>query len=127
MPSGVPAKASMRPNWPPPITPIFIVKTSGQARVWIVQHAVSLFSTECFQNGMELGVLGAQDAGGQQRRIDCAGFTDGQCRNRNARRHLHDGQQRVDTRQHRRLHGHTEHRQMGFRGTHAGQRHRHRQ
>lgn len=70
---------------------------------------------------MELRVLGAQDAGGQQRSIDRAGLADCQGGHRNTGRHLHDGQQRIHAREHRRLHRHTEHRQVGLGRTHAWQ------
>jgi len=70
---------------------------------------------------VELRVLGAQDAGGQQGGVDCAGLADRQGRHRDTGRHLHDGQQRIHAREHRRLHRHAEYRQVGLGRTHAWQ------
>ena len=70
---------------------------------------------------MELRVLQTNNTGGQQRRIDRAGFADSQGGDRDTGRHLHDRQQGVDARQHCRLHRHAEHWQVGFSRTHAGQ------
>lgn len=74
-----------------------------------------------FQHRVELRVLGAEDARREQRCVDRAGLADGQGGDRNARGHLHDRQQRIDARQHRRLHRHAQHRQVGLGRTHAWQ------
>ena len=64
-------------------------------------------------------MLDAENRGGQQRRIDRAGFADGQSADRNAAGHLRDGQQRIESLQRFRLHRHAQNRQHGFRSGHA--------
>ncbi|MNM57678.1 hypothetical protein D3C81_688920 [compost metagenome] len=66
-------------------------------------------------------MLGAKDTRRQQRRVDRARLADGQGGDRNARRHLHNGKQRINPRKHCRLHRYAQHRQVGLGRTHAWQ------
>src|SRR5690606_41940095 len=97
MSSGVPASASMRPSWPPPITPIFMFVSLALrlTRSRIVEHRAGLLFAELLERRMILRVLAAEDARRQQRGIGGAGLADGQGGDRHAAGHLHDGQQGV--------------------------------
>jgi hypothetical protein len=85
------------------------------------QYVSRLFRPEGVQRGGDGGVVGGQQGGGEQRRIGRAGGTDRKRRHRNASRHLHDRQQRVEPVQRLRLHRHAEHRHPGLAGDHARQ------
>jgi hypothetical protein len=69
--------------------------------------------------GSRAGV--AEDRGGEQRGVGGARHADGERADRDAGRHLHDRQQRVEAVQRLRLDRHAEHRQRSLRGRHAGQ------
>src|SRR5690606_15977069 len=104
MPSGVPARASMRPSWPPPITPIFMryispvaaccigrMRPAGFAGVGVVEHGPGLLGAVLLERRVVLRMLVAEDAGGEQRGIDRTGLADGQGGDRDAGGHLDDG------------------------------------
>src|SRR5690606_2038681 len=99
-PSGVPASASMRPSCPPPMMPIFMLTSSRLSWIRVVQYGFGLVAAVAQQRLVELRVAAAQNTGSQQRGVDRAGLADGQRRDRHAGGHLHDGQQRVNARQH---------------------------
>src|SRR5262249_20097999 len=65
--------------------------------------------------------LGAEDGRAQERGVDAARLADREGSHRNASGHLHDGKQRVDAFQRRRLDRHAEHRQDGLRRRHSRQ------
>ena len=67
------------------------------------------------------GSLRAEDGRGEQRRVDRARLADRQRADRDAARHLHDREQRVDALQRRRLDRHAEHRQHRLGRRHARQ------
>ena len=62
-----------------------------------------------------------EDGHRQQAGIRCAGLADGKRAHRNAARHLHDREQRIETLQRGALHRDAEHRDDGMCGDHAGQ------
>ena len=63
----------------------------------------------------------SQQGSGEQRGIASTRGTDGKGGDRNAGGHLHDRQQRVETIERLRLHGHSEYRQRSLRCQHARQ------
>ena len=117
----------MRPSCPPPRMPMVASLPSGPR---CCDHASSseLSATasvcclrQASSRSLERCVGQRQHARGEQRRIDGAGLADRERADRHARRHLHDGIERVDARQRLRFDRHAEHRQRGHRRRHAGQ------
>src|SRR5690554_1552435 len=88
----------MRPSWPAPMMPIFMVISSSLTGVRVIQHGIGLGGAKLLQRLMELRMAGAEDAGGQQRGIHRTGLADGQGSDGNPGGHLHYRQQRVDAR-----------------------------
>ncbi len=88
----------------------FIASTRS---VWLARKSASFFAS--------CGIMGRQHGHGEQRGVGGAGFADGEGGDRNAARHLHDGQQRIEALQMLRRHRHAEHRHDGLGGQHARQ------
>jgi hypothetical protein len=80
-----------------------------------------LLRAECVQRSADLRMLGREHRGSEQPGISSACVADGEGRDRNAGRHLHDRQQRIHAAQRFGLYRHAEHRHRGFRREHAGQ------
>ncbi len=85
------------------------------------QHLFGLGHAERFQRFADSGIFIAQHGGGQQRRVDRSGLADGQRAHRNAARHLHDGEQRIQPVQRLGLHRYAQHRQTSLGGDHSRQ------
>src|SRR5690242_19568043 len=121
----------MRPSWPAPTMPtrgrVTVIPSararvsSRGARVRLLEHVGRLLGTIAVERRGDRGMLQGQDRGGEQRGVDRSGFTDRNRRDRNAARHLHDRQQRIDALQRARPDRNADDRQARFRRRHAGQ------
>ena len=111
----------MRPSWPAPMMPIFMRRWAGAAGR-VVPSTLSVCAARNASSAARISRMRiAEDRRGQQRRIGRARDADRQRADRNAGRHLHDRQQRIEAAQRLRLHRHAEHRQRGLRRRHARQ------
>ena len=112
----------MRPSWPAPMTPIFMSDDGGTARVGLCEHLVGLRGAELHRarRGSSACVLARIDAASNAALVAPAD-ADGERADRDAGRHLHDRQQRIESVERLRLHRHAEHRQRRLRRRHARQ------
>ena len=119
-PAGNPPAPACCPSWPAPRMPMVMCR-GWLAGVGLRQHAC--VSAPRGRRRAPRGSPGAvaENRGGEQRGVGRAGRADRQRSDRDAGRHLHDGQQRVDAAQRLRLHRHAEHRQRRLGGGHARQ------
>ena len=93
----------------------------GLSRLSVGQYGRRLLLAKSLVGGPESWVLIAEDGDGQQRGVDRACFADCQGSDRNAARHLHHTQERIQAVKRVRLHGHAENREERLAGTHSGQ------
>ena len=111
MPSGSPARRSMRPSWPLPSTQTGFMRPpadrGGSRRLRSAPDASP-------PNAAPARRRAAPDLHRQQPGVGGAGFADRQRAHRNAARHLHDGVQAVYAAQRGALHRHTQHRHRVF-------------
>ena len=87
------------------------------ARERLSSGVVETFSTA----RANLGVMQSDDTGGKESGVFRSRDADGESSDRDAGRHLRNRKQRVESLQCARLDRHSEHRQPGLRGNHAGQ------
>src|SRR3954452_19277615 len=96
----------MRPSWPAPTMPSFIVGESslrridhswfGQSGIRLGQHLRRLVRAEFLERRVDLGTLVREDRGGGEAGVRGARDADGKRRNGNSGGHLHDRQQRIE-------------------------------
>src|ERR1700754_3896172 len=75
-PSGTPASASMRPSCPAPSTPTRS-EESGSG-IGVVEDTLGASGAKALQSFTERRMATAEDGGCEQRRVDGAGFADGE-------------------------------------------------
>src|SRR5512139_3823679 len=125
------AMVNMRPSWPPPRMPSVAPGRMGSAapvRIGCAlfdigqlhrQHRVGLAAAEVVELGGKPGVIAADQRRGEQRGVGRTRLADGEGRDRDALRHLHDRQQRIHALEVFRRHRHAEHRDDGLGRDHA--------
>ena len=86
----------------------------GLSRLSVGQYGRRLLLAKSLVGGPESWVLIAEDGDGQQRGVDRACFADCQGSDRNAARHLHHTQERIQAVKRVRLHGHAENREASL-------------
>src|SRR3984893_32968 len=119
---------SMRPSWPPPRMPsVDPGLSTGKLPAMGPRSVLRAFAdrsglaaAKLIEAVGEFRVGEREYGGGEERRVDRAGFADREGADRNAGRHLHDGEQAVLALERRRIHRHAENGQRSERSGHAG-------
>src|SRR5262249_33613200 len=83
-------------------------------------HAIGLFLAVAAEFFAEFGTRVGEDGDGEERGVDGAGLADGERADRDATRHLYDGEQRIHTFQRVGFHGDAEDGHESVRGHHPG-------
>ena len=87
----------------------------------LLQHFRGLLHAEGPEPLAELGALPREDGHGQEGRVRGPRLADGESADRDAARHLHGGEKRVEALEGGALHRNPQHGEEGVRGHHAGQ------
>ena len=112
MPSGMPARAIIRPSWPAPTMPMLHGRpqpAAGRVARGLPRSARSRNAARASWKG---GWRPARIAVGEQRGVARARFADRDRRDRDAGRHLRDREQRIESVQRLRLDRHADHGQQ---------------
>ena len=115
----------MRPSCPPPMHATRVIgrrtRTPSRRRIGQVEHGLRLRRAVGGQALADAAVGARENGRGEQRGIDRARPPDRERPHRDAGRHLHDREQRVDPLERLRLDRDAEHGQRGLRRSHPGQ------
>ena len=95
--AALPASASMRPSWPPPMHPTTCMLAVKPLRGSGSASTASVCSrAEALEHRAQLRARAREDRRREQRGVDRAGLADRERADRDAGRHLHDREQRVE-------------------------------